>query len=125
MLTRFLSFSLLQCCPLLCPSPFSLRCFYISSVSLPPTSFIPTCTLSLSQSHSFAILNPDIPISTTSPVPTPPPSRSTHHIRQSKRSSPSSTASSSIPTSSFASQVSILSSLSHMTFIFSYLSIQN
>lgn len=61
------------------PSSFSQICFYIFPAYLPPFPYIPTSTPYLSQSYSFAILNPVPPISITSAMPTPPPS--TYRIR--------------------------------------------
>lgn len=61
------------------PSPSLPRFFYLPPASLPH----PTSTLSLSQSSSFVILNPDTPISNSS-VPTPLPSHLIHCRRQAK-----------------------------------------
>lgn len=105
-MTRFFSLNLFQNSPMLCSPPSTQDISAFHQVSFPNTqNLCPMSTHPIHKSNPFSIPNPDIPISTTSRNPLPPPHLSCH-TRQPKRSTPHSPT----PSSSSAPQISISSS---------------
>lgn len=107
--TMVFSCSIRQCCPSLYPSPILPRCFYTSPSIFSSSLHSIFYPLSL-QVKLFCHSKTRYSISTTSPVPDPLPSRSTHRTSYSNRSTSSPTTSCPTHTSSSATQTSVPSS---------------
>lgn len=104
--TMVFSCSIRQCCPSLYPSLILPRCFYTSPSIFSSSLHSIFYPLSL-QVKLFYHSKTRYSISTTSPVPDPLPSRSTHRTSYSNRSTSSPTTSCPTHTSSSATQASV------------------